>query len=188
LLGVAGTAQQSSEGLAGEDLATTHWADARHWIGVYADLIRFKVGLLERVRRELPKLQPVAQEAAATDLAIIEGQMRGYQTRLDLWYRRLWELQGLQLDSDSHLIRHRGREGHLTKREFQLLQFLLDHPHRFFTVNQLLARAWADPALFPEEVRNYVRRIRKILADLEIPCELVNRPARGYSLVFRPDE
>jgi hypothetical protein len=36
-------------------------------------------------------------------------------------------------------------------------------------------------------VRNYVRRIRKILADLEIPCELVNRPSRGYSLVFRPD-
>ena len=185
---MAGTAQQSSEGLAGEDLATTHWADARHWIGVYADLIRFKVGLLERVRRELPKLQPVAQAAAATVLAIIEGQMRGYQTRLDLWYRRLWELQGLQLDSDSHLIRHRGREGHLTKREFQLLQFLLDHPHRFFTVNQLLARAWADPALFPEEVRNYVRRIRKILADLEIPCELMNRPTRGYSLVFHPDE
>jgi len=48
-----------------------------------------------------------------------------------------------------------------------------------------LGRAW-DPALFP--VRNYVRRIRKILADLEIPCELVNRPGRGYSLIFRPDE
>jgi DNA-binding response OmpR family regulator len=73
-------------------------------------------------------------------------------------------------------------------REYQLLQFLLDHPHRFFTVSQLLGRAWADPALFPEEVRNYVRRIRKILADLEIPCELVNRPGRGYSLIFRPDE
>jgi DNA-binding response OmpR family regulator len=158
-----------------------------HWIGVYADLIRFKVGLLDRVQRELPKLRPVAQHAAATDLTIIEGQMRGYQTRLDLWYRRLWELHGLQLDADSHLVRHHGRESHLTNREFQLLNFLLDHPHRFFTVNQLLARAWADPALYPEEVRNYVLRIRKILSELEIPCELVNRPGRGYSLVFRPD-
>jgi DNA-binding response OmpR family regulator len=185
---VCGQAAQTSEGLAGEDLQTTHWEDARHWIGVYADLIRFKVRLLGRVRQELPKLQTVAQEAAATDLAIIEGQMRGYQSRLDLWYHRLWELHGLELDPEGQLIRHRGREGHLTKREFQLLQFLLDHPHRFFTVNQLLARAWADPALFPEEVRNYVRRIRKILADLEIPCELVNRPSRGYSLVFRPDD
>jgi hypothetical protein len=186
-VGVIGLASDGSRGLEGEDLGTTHWEDARHWIGVYADLIRFKVGLLERVHRELPKLLPVAQDAAASDLAIIEGQMRGYQTRLDLWYQRLWELQGLQLDPEGQLIRHRGREGHLTKREFQLLQFLLDHPHRFFTVNQLLARAWSDPALFPEEVRNYVRRIRTILADLEIPCQLVNRPGRGYSLVFRPD-
>jgi hypothetical protein len=184
---VAATAPQTSDGLAGEDLGTTHWEDARHWIGVYADLIRFKVGLLERVRRELLKLQPIAQTAAATDLAIIEGQMRGYQSRLDLWYQRLWELHGLQLDPEGQLIRHRGREVHLTRREFQLLQFLLDHPHRFFTVNQLLGRAWADPALFPEEVRNYVRRIRKILADLEIPYELVNRPSRGYSLLLRPD-
>jgi len=175
-------------GLNGEDLATTHWEDARHWIGVYADLIRFKLGLLDRVRRELPKLQPVAQEAAAADLEIIQSQMGGYQTRLDLWYHRLWELRGLQLDPEGQLIRHHGREAHLTKREYQLLQFLLDHPHRFFTVNQLLGRAWADPALFPEEVRNYVRRIRKILADLEIPSELVNRPGRGYSLIFRPDE
>jgi len=185
---VAGIAQKPTGGLEGENLATTHWADARHWIGVYADLIRFKVGLLERVGRELPKLHPVAQGAATTDLAIIEGQMRGYESRLDLWYQRLWDLQGLQLDPEGQLIRHRGRESHLTKREYQLLQFLLDHPHRFYTVNQLLSRAWADPALYPEEVRNYVRRIRKILADLQIPSELVNRPGRGYSLVFRPDD
>jgi hypothetical protein len=33
-----------------------------------------------------------------------------------------------------------------------------------------------------------VRRVRKILAELEIPCELVNLPGRGYSLVFRIDE
>lgn len=138
-----------SVGLAGEDLETTHWEDARHWIGIYADLIRFKVGLLDRVRRDLANLRPVAREAAATDLAIIEAQMSNYQARLDLWYKRLWDLGGLQLDPDGQLIRHHGREGHLTKREYQLLQFLLDHPHRFFTVNQLLARAWSDPALFP---------------------------------------
>ncbi len=182
------TTPENSRGLEGEDLRTTHWEDARHWMGVYADLLRFKVGLLERVQRELPKLHPVAQEAASTDLAIIEDQMHGYQSRLDLWYRRLWELQGLHLDPDGHMIRHRGKEARLTNREFQLLQFLLDHPHRFFTATQLLARAWADPALYPEEVRNYVRRIRRILSDLDIPCQLVNRPGWGYSLVFRPDE
>jgi hypothetical protein len=66
-------------------------------------------------------------------------------------------------------------------------QFLLDHPHRYFTTSQIMSQAWADPALFPEEVRNYVRRVRKILADLAIPVDLVNKPGRGYSLVFRPN-
>jgi two-component system response regulator AdeR len=85
------------------------------------------------------------------------------------------------------MVRHKGRELALTKREFQLLQFLLDHPHRFFTTSQILNQAWVDPALFPEEVRNYVRRLRKILVDLDIPVDLVNKPSRGYSLVFRSD-
>jgi Transcriptional regulatory protein, C terminal len=174
-------------GLEGEDLGTTHWEDARHWIAIYADLLRFKTGLLDRIRHDLPGLAPVAQQAAATDLSIIESQMHGYEVRLELWYQRLWELQGLRLDPEVSMIRHRDKEAHLTKREFQLLQFLIDHPHRFFTATQLLTRAWSDPALFPEEVRNYVRRIRTLLRELELPCDVVNTPGRGYALVFRLD-
>ena len=44
----------------------------------------------------------------------------------------------------------------------------------------------ADPTLFPEDVRNYIRRLRKILVDLAIPVDIVNKPGRGYSLIFRP--
>jgi DNA-binding response OmpR family regulator len=156
-------------------------------MSIYDDLLRFKHGLLARVERDLATLSPIAQRAASEDLLIIREQLEGYQSRLDLWYRRVWELQGLWLDSESHMVRHRGSEAHLTKREFQLLQFLLDHPHRFFTADQIKDRAWAEPALHPEEVRNYVRRVRKILSLLEIPCDLVNRPHKGYSLVFRLD-
>ena len=176
-----------SQPLEGENLGTTRWEDARHWISIYADLLDFKRGILDRVGRDIPNLQPLAQKAAATDLQIIGTQMNGYQERLDLWYRRLWELHGLWLDPSGRMVRHKGRELALTKREFQLLEFLLDHPHRFFSTAQILGQAWADPALFPEEVRNYVRRLRKILGDLEIPADLVNKPGRGYSLVFRAD-
>jgi hypothetical protein len=174
-----------SRPLEGEDPATNRWEDARHWMSIYADLLEFKRGILGRVRRDIPNLQPVAQKAAAIDLEIIEAQMQGYQERLDIWSRRLWELQGLWLDPEGRIIRHQGRELALTRREFALLQFLLDHPHRYFTTSQILNQAWADPALFPEEVRNYVRRLRKILVDLEIPVDLLNKPGRGYSLVLR---
>ena len=37
-------------------------------MSIYDDLIRFKLGLLERVKRELPKLHPVAQKAADVDV------------------------------------------------------------------------------------------------------------------------
>ena len=171
--------------LEGEDIETEHWEDARHWMSIYDDLIRFKVGLLERVRRELPKLHPVAQRAANVDVIYIEAQMGGYHERLDLWYQRVWKLQGLWLDPTDRVVRHQGKEAALTTREFELLQFLLDHPHRFYTTSQITGFAWSDAALSPEEVRNYVGRVRKILARLAIPCDLVNRPGRGYSLTFR---
>ena len=175
-----------SRALEGEDLTTSHWEDARHWMSIYADLLEFKRGILDRVRRDVASLQPLARKAAEADVQIIEDQMQGYQARLDLWYRRIWELHGLWLDPAGRMIRHQGREVALTLREFQLLQFLLEHPHRYFTTAQILGQAWADPALFPEEVRNYVRRLRKILDELAIPVDLVNKVGRGYSLVFRP--
>jgi hypothetical protein len=180
------TPKQPPQGpLEGEDIETEHWEDARHWMSIYDDLIRFKLGLLERVTRELPKLHPVAQKAARVDVTFIENQMAGYYDRLDLWYQRVWKLQGLWLDPAGRVLRHKGKEAVLTHREFELLQFLLDHPHRFYTSSQIMGYAWSDAALFPEEVRNYVSRVRKILARLEIPCDLVNRPGRGYSLTFR---
>jgi DNA-binding response OmpR family regulator len=179
---------EDSQPLEGEDIDTTHWEDARHWMSIYADLLEFKRGILDRVKRDLSKLPPVARMAAEADLRIIESQMDGYQNRLELWYRRVWDLHGLWLDPEGRIIRFKGAEATLTVREFQLLQFLLDHPHRYFTVTQILGQAWAEPDLFPEEVRNYVRRVRQLLARLEIPCDLVNRPGRGYSLEFRVDK
>jgi DNA-binding response OmpR family regulator len=171
--------------LEGEHIETTKWEDARHWMSIYGDLLEFKRGILDRIRLDLAKLQPVARSAAEQDFTLIANQMDGYQKRLDLWHQRLLELGGLWLEPEGRVIRCQGREATLTAREFQLFQFLLNHPYRFFTVPEILGQAWAEPTLFPEEVRNYVRRVRKVIAALKIPCEVVNRPGRGYSLQFR---
>ena len=175
----------STTPLVGEDLTTLRWEDARHWLGIYADLLRFKSGLLERIDDDLAGLPEPARAAAAHDLEIIRAQMAGYEVRLDLWYQRVWELQGLWVDPDGNVLRYGGQEVTLTGRESQLLRFLLDHPHRYFSAQQILAQAWGDAALYPEEVRNYVHRLRRTLRKLQVPCDVVNRPKRGYSLVFR---
>ncbi|HEY8863650.1 MAG TPA: winged helix-turn-helix domain-containing protein [Candidatus Dormibacteraeota bacterium] len=172
----------------GEDIETTHWEDAHHWMSIYLDLLEFKRGILDRIRRDLARLPPAARLAAAADITFIESQMEGYQKRFTLWYRRVLELQGLRLDAEGRVVRYGHEEATLTVREFQLFQFLLDHPHRYFTVPQILGQAWAEPGLFPEEVRNYVRRIRRVLAALDLPCDLVNRPGRGYAIEFRENK
>src|SRR5437588_3612015 len=110
-----------SRPLEGEDLSTNRWEDARHWMSIYSDL-EFKRGILGRMQRDLAGLHPTAQAAAAVDLQIIETQMLGYQERLDLWFTRIWELQGLQLDAADRMVRHRGRTVAPTKPEFRLLQ------------------------------------------------------------------
>ena len=75
--------------LEGENLETEHWEDARHWMSIYDDLIRFKLGLLARVRRELPKLHPVAQSAADVEVASTDAQRAGHYTRPDPWAQRV---------------------------------------------------------------------------------------------------
>jgi Transcriptional regulatory protein, C terminal len=177
-----------SRPLDGENIETTRWEDARHWMSIYTDLLEFKRGILDRIARDLTKLAPIARTAAEADVKIIESQMDGYQKRLELWYRRVWDLAGLWLDPDGRVIHYNDREGILTLREFQLLQFLLDHPHRYFTVAQILTAAWFEPDLSPEEVRNYVRRVRSVMVRLQIPCDLVNRVGRGYALMFRHED
>ncbi|MGD0044956.1 MAG: hypothetical protein ABSE84_31920 [Isosphaeraceae bacterium] len=88
-------------------------------MSIYDDLIRFKLGLLERVRRELPKLHPVAQGAVDRDVAFIEAQMAGYHARLDLWYQRVWQLHGLWLDPD-------GRVDPVTDRRLCVVRLRID--------------------------------------------------------------
>jgi DNA-binding response OmpR family regulator len=177
-----------SQALEGEDIATTHWEDAHHWMSTYVDLLEFKRGLLGRVRRDIAKLAPIERLVVQADITIIESQMEGYQKRLKLWSRRVRDLHGLWLDPETRTIRYKGKEATLTHREFHLFQFLLDHPHRYFTVDQILSEAWGEPALFPEEVRNYIQRVRRILSALEVPCYLVNRAGRGYRVEFRLDK
>jgi hypothetical protein len=179
---------ETSGPLDGEDIATSHWEDARHWMSIYGDLIEFKLGILDRIERDLKKLPPAARPPAEADLQMIESQMYGYQRRLALWHRRLAELHGLSLDPDGLTISYKGEKATLTMREFQLFKFLLDHPYRFFTVTQILSEAWAQPNHFPEQVRSYVWRLRRVFVAVQLPCDIVNRPARGYSLEFRAEK
>jgi DNA-binding response OmpR family regulator len=170
--------------LEGEDPGTTHPEDARRWLVVYGELLAYKESVLERTLQALEQYAPeAASEIAQTDLPILREERDRFRRRLDYWQWRVRELGGgLDFDPTVRTIRHREQEIRLSKREAELLRFLLEHPGQRFGPRELAAKAWLSPTLSSEQVRNYVVRLRRKLSGEGVPCTLVSEPGAGYSL------
>lgn len=148
-------------------------------------MIDFKEGLLARVRTLLMSLPAAArQDVTDNDIVLIEDQLSRYRRRLEYWYARQWDLEGLSIDSEARTVAYRGKSVTLTRREFQLLVMLVARSPRFSTAVQLLTEAWHDSRLPEESLRTYIGRVRSKLARLGVNAKIENRPRRGYALVF----
>jgi PAS domain S-box-containing protein len=144
--------------LPGEDPAIEGFDSARRWLTIYEQ----REALLASQGDSPQK----AKDAIAAGLAF--------------WRDRVTELSGLNLDADRRVINlGADREVVLTQRELQLLEFLVQHPHRYFPDHELAVRAWGDQ-LSGDQVRIYIRRLR--LKLMGSGWELVNRRGYGYSL------
>ena len=169
----------------GEDLRTTRADDARHWVSIYTQMLEFKERMLLRLREETRALPaPAAHLVEEDDIAHVEAERDRVQQRLELWRSRHWELAHIDLDRDARSISFNGQVVDLTHRELQLMELLLRAPGRYITAQAVLTQAWHDASLAPEQVRSYVTRLRRKLAEAGIPCKLETRPRRGYRLVF----
>jgi DNA-binding response OmpR family regulator len=171
--------------LEGEDPATIYKQDARHWIAVYRQMISFKDELLRRMRAQADTLPAAGRrDVMENDVAVIELQLARYQQRIEFWFDRQWELEGLSIDESERTIAYRERSIHLTRREYQLFSKLADGSPAYTSATKLLAEAWHDARLPEETVRTYIVRLRRKLAVLGAPAQITNLPRRGYSLVF----
>lgn len=176
---------QTDKLLEGENPATTYNQDARHWIAVYRQMIAFKDQLLGRMRSRVDALPPAArQDVIDNDVRVLEVQLNRYQRRIDFWYARQWELEGLFIDESTRTIEYREQSIHLTKREYQLFARLAERSPGYTSAEQLLSEAWHDAQLPQETVRTYIVRLRRKLAGLGAPVQVANVSRRGYSLVF----
>jgi DNA-binding response OmpR family regulator len=176
---------QTDRLLEGEDPATSFTQDARHWIAVYRQMIGFKDELLGRIRANVRTLPPSAQQdVMENDVAVIEQQLMRYRRRMEFWFARQWELEGLSIDERSRTIAYREHAIHLTRREYQLFNELAGRSPGYTSATQLLAEAWHDSQLPEETVRTYIVRLRRKLVELGAPAQIVNRPRYGYSLVL----
>ncbi|NNU43250.1 phosphate regulon transcriptional regulator PhoB [Ramlibacter montanisoli] len=73
-------------------------------------------------------------------------------------------LAGLALDAAAHRVTWQGRPVKLGPTEFKLLHFLMKHPERVHSRQQLLDRVWGDHVFIEERtVDVHVKRLREAL-------------------------
>ncbi|HYS00935.1 MAG TPA: winged helix-turn-helix domain-containing protein [Candidatus Eisenbacteria bacterium] len=168
----------------GEPLDSPYAEDAQQWVGIYSELVSFTGRWLARQQAQ-PDSSAEPEWLKAGDQAQLRSHLDRLLSRLEFWRRRVHDLAGLELDLDGRTIAYQGRTAPLTRREAQLLNFLAEHPGKFFTASQLIQRAWHAPELSEEELRTYVVRLRRCIRALDAPCDLVNQARQGYTLRFR---
>ncbi|MDQ6918498.1 MAG: winged helix-turn-helix domain-containing protein [Candidatus Dormibacteraeota bacterium] len=168
--------------LQGENPETQHAADARRWIAIYSQLVTFNEELLARLHREVGG--DAGQRGLDVDDRIAEWELTRLRDRLTFWQHRHRELAGVDIDESTGMLYGSDGAIPLTARESQLLIFLLQRPDRYFTPSALAAQAWHDPRLAAEQVRSYVVRLRRRLAEARVACRIISRRGLGYMLSF----
>jgi len=93
----------------------------------------------------------------------------------------------ITMDLTVHRVQRNGRSIHLGPTEFRLLEFLMQHPRRVFSREELLNSVWGpDIHVEPRTVDVHIRRLRKsINGDGELDVVRTVRAA-GYALDTEP--
>ncbi|MBV8576912.1 MAG: phosphate regulon transcriptional regulator PhoB [Acetobacteraceae bacterium] len=93
----------------------------------------------------------------------------------------------ITLDLAAHRVQRNGRPVHVGPTEFRLLEFLMQHPRRVFSREELLNAVWGrDIHVEPRTVDVHIRRLRKVInAEGELDVVRTVRAA-GYALDTEP--
>jgi OmpR-family two-component system manganese-sensing response regulator len=90
------------------------------------------------------------------------------------------QIADIVLDCNRREVTRQGKTIELLPREFALLEFLMRHPTRVFSSDELIDQVWpSDAAVSGEVVRNTVNRIRK---KLDAPDFIKNVYSVGYGI------
>jgi two-component system phosphate regulon response regulator PhoB len=121
--------------------------------------------------------KPFAIEALLARIRALLRRAGGVPSRGTLAYG------GLTLDQDAHRVSRNGRALHLGPTEYRLLEFLLRHPGRVFSREQILDAVWGrDMHVEPRTVDVHIRRLRKAINGPGEPDLIRTVRSAGYAL------
>ena len=153
----------------GEDLTTSVLPEVAGWISIYEEMASVLRSVISRADGT-PEGEQLRQE------------LRQIEDRLGAWRDRHAELAGVVIDRKEHTLTYAGQSLRLTRREADLLDFLLRHPRRPFTSKQLATLAWQNSALSDAQVRTYIMRLRTRLAEVGLEKVITVARNRGYGI------
>jgi predicted ATPase len=96
-------------------------------------------------------------------------------------FDQMQKFGAFQLDSANECLWHGDQRLKLTPRPFALLRYLIEHPNRLVTHDELLEELWPETYVQPQVLRTYVLEIRKLLGDSPACPQFIETvPKRGY--------
>lgn len=109
----------------------------------------------------------------------INAQLR----RAHLGTSRSVKIRDLEIDIEQHKVLKDGKEVHLLPKEFRLLEFLVRHPNRVLSSEDLLNSVWeSDSFAHNDTVRGHINRLRKKLDSGSSPSIIATVHGVGYKL------
>jgi two-component system KDP operon response regulator KdpE len=95
-----------------------------------------------------------------------------------------FESGDLAVDLVHRRVRARGKDVHLSPKEYDLLEQFVLHAGKVLTHRHLLRTVWGRDSADPQYLRVYIRQLRqKLEADPERPSRIVTEPGVGYRLL-----
>jgi DNA-binding response OmpR family regulator len=155
--------------LPGEDQNTSALPEVASWIAIYEE------------RSTVLRLVLARLDGDVKTTAGFQEHLGSIEDRLAMWRDRHEVLAGVIIDRRDHTLTFGGRQLKLTRRETGLLDFLLRHPGRPFTTRQLTVLAWQNSRLSDAQVRTYMMRLRRRLAEVGLEGLITIVRNRGYA-------
>jgi DNA-binding response OmpR family regulator len=153
----------------GEDLTTSVLTEVAGWISIYEELASVLRSVISRAN-------------GSPEAGGLQVNLSWIESRLAAWRDRHAELAGVVIDRNDHTLTYAGKSIPLTRREADLLDFLLRHPRRPFTSKQLATLAWQDSRLSDAQVRTYIMRLRHRLKEIGLEQVITVVRNRGYGI------
>ena len=89
-----------------------------------------------------------------------------------------------RLDTANHLLWRNEDRVPLAPKAFDVLAYLVKHPGRLVTQDEILEAVWSETYVNPEVLRKYILEVRKALGDRPDNPEFIETiPKRGYRFV-----